>query len=259
MDTKVIGKVIAQKRKEMHMTQEVLSQKLNVTAKTISHWENGYTLPDISMLIPLSNILGITVYELLSGELDNRDTMNAVVNQEQEPNVMLEAEQRDKELAMTVQYAENNIEELKSGFKRWKIIFILTAIITVLLVYFFPLSLNKLVSQSNELSVTLTEFKIVNGEPVIDTKDYGKVKDSCKESIADLVKKYRYYRMPDTLFSDGTIDHITEDLIMINVYNKVSGYKIISISSGRIAIDNRTYYFPKSSEFIKIILELLKE
>ena len=257
MDTKVIGKVIAQKRKEMHMTQEVLSQKLNVTAKTISHWENGYTLPDISLLIPLSNILGITVYELLSGELENRETMNDTINQEQIP--LQESEKHEKELEMTVQYAENNIKELKSGFKRWKIIFILTAIITVLLVYFFPLSLNKLISQSNELSVTLTEFKIVNGEPVIDTKDYGKVKDSCKESIADLLKKYKYYRMPDTLFSDGTIDHITEDLIMINVYNKVSGYKIIAISSGRIAIDNRTYYFPESSEFIKIILELLEE
>ena len=140
-----------------------------------------------------------------------------------------------------------------------KTIWLIVAATAIILVYFFPLSLNKLISQSNELSVTLTEFKIVYGEPVIDTKDYGKVKDSCKESIADLVKKYRYYRMPDTLFSDGTIDHITEDLIMISVYNKVSGYKIIRISSGRIAIDNRTYYFPKSSEFIKIILELLKE
>ena len=132
MDTKVIGKVIAQKRKEMHMTQEVLSQKLNVTAKTISHWENGYTLPDISMLIPLSNILGITVYELLSGELDNRDTMNAVVNQEQEPNVMLEAEQRDKELAMTVQYAENNMKELKN-----RIFNISCYVITVMIVLLF--------------------------------------------------------------------------------------------------------------------------
>ena len=132
MDTKVIGKVIAQKRKEMHMTQEVLAQKLNVTAKTISHWENGYTLPDISLLIPLSNILGITVYELLSGELENRDTMNVVVNQEQEPNVMLEAEQRDKELAMTVQYAENNMKDLKH-----RIFNISCYIVTIMLVLLF--------------------------------------------------------------------------------------------------------------------------
>lgn len=257
MDTEVIGKVIAQKRKEKQMTQAVLAQKLNVTAKTISHWENGYTLPDISLLIPLGNILGITVYELLSGELENRDAMNVIVNQE--PNIALESEKRDKELAMTVQYAENNIKELKSSFKRWKTICILISIITIVVVYFFPLSLNKLINQNNELSVTVTEFRMVNGEPVIDdTKDYGKVNDSCKESIVDLLKKYRYYRMPSTLFSDGTIDHITEDLIMINVYNNVSGYKIISISSSRIAIDNRTYYFPKSSEFIESMLKLLE-
>ena len=113
MDTFIIGKVIAYKRKEKHMTQEALAQKLDVTAKTISHWENGYTLPDISLLIPLSRILGITVYELLSGELENKDTMNVVENQDQEPSVALESEKRDKELEMTVQYAESNMKGLK--------------------------------------------------------------------------------------------------------------------------------------------------
>ena len=111
MDTSVIGRIIAQKRKEKHMTQEVLAQKLNVTAKTISHWENGYTLPDISLLIPLSSILGITVYELLSGELENRETMNDTINQEQMP--LQESEKHEKELEMTVQYAENNMKDLK--------------------------------------------------------------------------------------------------------------------------------------------------
>ena len=113
MDTGKIGKVIAQKRKEKHMTQDVLSQKLNVSAKTISHWENGYTLPDISLLIPLSKALGITVYELLSGELENGDTMNAVEKQEQEPGTELDSEKRDKELEMTVHYAESNMKDYK--------------------------------------------------------------------------------------------------------------------------------------------------
>ena len=130
MDTSVIGRIIAQKRKEKHMTQEVLAQKLNVTAKTISHWENGYTLPDISLLIPLSNILEITVYELLSGELENRETMNDTINQEQIP--LQESEKHEKELEMTVQYAENNMKDLKH-----RIFNISCYIVTIMLVLLF--------------------------------------------------------------------------------------------------------------------------
>jgi len=109
-----------------------LSQKLNVTAKTISHWENGYTLPDISMLIPLSNILGITVYELLSEELENRYTMNVAENQEQEPNITLELEKREKELEKTVQYAESNMKDLKQ-----RIFNISCYVVTLMLVLLF--------------------------------------------------------------------------------------------------------------------------
>ena len=261
MDTKTIGKIIAQKRKEKHMTQEVLAQKLSVTAKTISHWENGYTLPDISMLIPLSNTLGISVYELLSGELENRDMTNITVSQADnyEQNAPSESDKRDKELEMTVQYAENNMRELKHRIRNISCYILLISIIMIALVYFFPLSLNKHIVQDSEMSIAVTEFKMVYGEPVIDTTDYGKVNNPFKEKIISMLDKYRYYRMPGTLFSDGTIDHITEDLITFTVYSNEIGYEIINITSGRIAINNKTYYFPNSQDFIENILKLLDE
>lgn len=68
MDTKKIGKYIAENRKNKNMTQEQLAEKLGVTSKTISRWENGNYMPDISMLKPLSEELGITLNDLLSGE-----------------------------------------------------------------------------------------------------------------------------------------------------------------------------------------------
>ena len=74
-----------------------------------------------------------------------------------------------------------------------------------------------------------------------------------------MLDKYRYYRMPGTLFSDGTIDHINEDLITFTVYSNEIGYEIINITSGRIAINNKTYYFPNSQDFIENILKLLDE
>ena len=68
MDVVKIGKFIAKKRKEKNMTQEQLAEKLGVTSKTISRWENGNYMPDISLLKPISEELGITLNDLLSGE-----------------------------------------------------------------------------------------------------------------------------------------------------------------------------------------------
>lgn len=68
MDIVKIGEFIKEKRKELNITQKELAQKLGCTDKAISRWETGKGLPDSSFLIPLSNILGVTVNELLSGE-----------------------------------------------------------------------------------------------------------------------------------------------------------------------------------------------
>ena len=68
MDTIKIGKFIAENRKNKKMTQEQLAEKLGVTSKTISRWENGNYMPDISLLKPISEELGVTLNDLLSGE-----------------------------------------------------------------------------------------------------------------------------------------------------------------------------------------------
>lgn len=67
MDNKT-GAFIAELRKEKQLTQKELAQKLNVTDKAISRWETGKGFPEVSLLIPLSNELGISVNELLTGE-----------------------------------------------------------------------------------------------------------------------------------------------------------------------------------------------
>ena len=68
MDIIKIGKYIAENRKKKNMTQEQLAEKIGVTSKTISRWENGNYMPDISLLKPLSEELDITLNDLLSGE-----------------------------------------------------------------------------------------------------------------------------------------------------------------------------------------------
>lgn len=68
MDSKKIGAFIAVNRKAKGFTQEQLGEKLGVSNKTISRWENGNYMPDLSLLEPLSRELGISLNELLAGE-----------------------------------------------------------------------------------------------------------------------------------------------------------------------------------------------
>ena len=68
MDQIKIGKFIAELRKEKNMTQQQLGDKIGLSFKTISKWENGRGMPDLSSLKPLSESLDISINELLSGE-----------------------------------------------------------------------------------------------------------------------------------------------------------------------------------------------
>jgi transcriptional regulator with XRE-family HTH domain/DNA-directed RNA polymerase subunit RPC12/RpoP len=74
MDQEKIGKFIASCRKDMGLTQAALAEKLGITDRAVSKWENGKSMPDASIMLELCGILQITVNELLSGErLDMED------------------------------------------------------------------------------------------------------------------------------------------------------------------------------------------
>lgn len=68
MNQEKIGKFIAKCRKEKNMTQQELADKIGVTDRAISHWENGRRLPDYSLIKKLCDILSISINELFYGE-----------------------------------------------------------------------------------------------------------------------------------------------------------------------------------------------
>ena len=97
MDQVKIGKLIAECRKNKKMTQAELAEKLGVTDKSVSKWENGICLPDAGNMPDLCKILDITINDLFSGEVvDMKD------NEKRLEENLLEMtkikEQRDKEL-----------------------------------------------------------------------------------------------------------------------------------------------------------------
>ncbi|MDE6292894.1 MAG: helix-turn-helix domain-containing protein [Bacilli bacterium] len=73
MDNVKIGKLIAKCRKEKKLTQKELAEKLGVTDKSVSKWENGNCLPDVSLYMELCEILGITLNEFFLGERIKED------------------------------------------------------------------------------------------------------------------------------------------------------------------------------------------
>ena len=74
MDTYVAGLTIKQLREKRNMTQAELADQIGVSSKTISKWETAKGLPDISLLQPLAQALGISVIELMNGEhITNRN------------------------------------------------------------------------------------------------------------------------------------------------------------------------------------------
>ena len=84
MDLIKIGKYIAFKRKEQGLTQKQLAEKLNMSDKSVSKWERGICLPDVTVYLELCKILGISINELLAGE----DIPKETIEQKAEENIM---------------------------------------------------------------------------------------------------------------------------------------------------------------------------
>ena len=79
MDQEKIGKFIAECRKEKKLTQEQLADKLGVSNRSISRWENGKTMPDISLFEPLCEELNISINELFKAQrLNNKRPNNHI-------------------------------------------------------------------------------------------------------------------------------------------------------------------------------------
>ncbi|MGN0346959.1 MAG: helix-turn-helix domain-containing protein [Lachnospiraceae bacterium] len=97
MDQIKIGRFIADERKRKGYTQKQLSEKLNISDKTISKWERGNGFPEVSLLLPLCNELEITVNELLSGERVSEEDYQKKA-EENMVNLVREAQESKKKI-----------------------------------------------------------------------------------------------------------------------------------------------------------------
>lgn len=75
MDCSKVGNLICSLRKEKNMTQKDIADRMNISDKTISKWERGLGCPDVSLLPELSQILGVNIEKILSGDLNPNDSV----------------------------------------------------------------------------------------------------------------------------------------------------------------------------------------
>lgn len=188
------GKIIADARKNKNMTQKELANKLHISDKAISKWERGLGYPDISLLIPLTNILDITLYEILIGE----------------------KEEVEETLKRTITYSNNEIRRKKREHKRKT--FLITSIIILLFFMFgyklFNLFFYNVNVTSNEEYIKFIEgYQIKDVEEIktkkLDEKEYITYKDVKIKNIFDNYKCV--FESDDCIDEDGFMKYFNEE------------------------------------------------
>lgn len=124
IDREKFGLFITELRKEKGFTQQELADRLYVSNKAVSKWERGQSLPDISLLTPLAELLGVTVAELLKGERLAGETIDAC-----EAEALVR-----KTLQLTAQEQERRSKNRRFWGKTWAVCAALAAVETTLLI-----------------------------------------------------------------------------------------------------------------------------
>ncbi|MEG0899537.1 MAG: helix-turn-helix transcriptional regulator [Oscillospiraceae bacterium] len=153
MDLIKIGKFIAQLRYDNNMTQEELGEKLGVTNKTISRWENGNYMPSIEMLQMLSKEFAVSINELICGEK------------------IVDSDFRQKADDTIVEVLKNNTFSVKEKYDFWKkkwlsenkFLMIISAII-IICIYFCGTYFNKPIVVGADIILALVAYCVIRNK-----------------------------------------------------------------------------------------------
>lgn len=245
MNQEKIGEFIQKLRKDKNLTQEELARKLNITKNAISKWERGISLMDISLLKPLSEILGVSITELLNGERIEEDNIKS---------------KSDEVVNNTIILSNNKIK--KSKFK--SILLTTICIIILFVVVFFgykgyllnkytfkkPDNVDEIVrglKNQKEINVnkrtltkeeylTIENFKIRN-----DFKDY-ELTNKVNENMA--IRSYTYKNEQN----DGITISVGNDLLTLD--NAFESSDIILFGSSDSNLDAESFKFADRKFFL---------
>lgn len=192
MNQEKIGKFIFNLRKENNMTQQELAERLKVTDRAVSNWENGKNMPDLSLFKPICDIFGITINEFLSGEKLNESEYQ---------------EKLEENIINTVMYEKTKI---KSNVK------ITLYFITIIFLMVFSVFLVLFIIDNERMS---------NGKEVLfstwGNKDYNYNYESNKYRIEKYIKRYFLLNMDKTYTN---YDGVTFNMVNFAVVHTLDIY-----------------------------------
>lgn len=136
IDRAKFGSFVAELRKEKGYTQKELASRLFISDKAVSKWETGASIPDTSLLIPLAELLGVSVTELL-------------LSKRQETAPLLDTAEVETVVKTAIRYSEENAERAYITKSRWGILYILSAVLGFLILF-----LSYLHGYPSEMSIT---------------------------------------------------------------------------------------------------------
>ena len=119
IDKRKFGTFVSELRKEKGYTQKELAEKLYISDKAVSKWETGSSIPDTALLIPLSELLGVTVMELLLCERRNSDAP-------------MDAGQVENVVKTALSYSDGKYTRAYQTASRWPFLFVCALIVGIL-------------------------------------------------------------------------------------------------------------------------------
>lgn len=121
MDKDQFGRFIGQLRREKNYTQKQLAEQLYISDKAVSKWERGLSMPDVSLLLPLAEALGVTVTELLEGRR---------LEAEEQPD----REQVEALVQKAISFSGDTAEKQKQSRRKWALVFCFSWALAFLLI-----------------------------------------------------------------------------------------------------------------------------
>lgn len=201
MDQQKMGKFISSLRKEKGLTQQELAEKLGVTDKAVSKWERGIGCPDISLLVPISEILGISINELLLGEQKK------------------ELKENDIEIVNKniIEYSRKEINSSKQKTRRLKYSLSVALTVLVLIILCFTGSVYKKVSAEKELEEYISHVESY-------VKELGFKKDNPLRSPNSILKIDGVtYVVPKVTYKPNRKDEVYKEILSYSDYDNLTG------------------------------------
>lgn len=128
-----------------------------------------------------------------------------------------------------------------------------------IITYFKPLSFSDAVGTNNLINMVLNEFDVKDGEPDGEFILYQDITAEQSSDILDILDNYTYRRTFGTLFSSKSISNLGEKMLAIYVYDDNSSVEVIVVtSSGRVVINDKSYYMNNAGQIIEQLIEVME-